>query len=344
MNQRILAERANDRAMALKHSDPNFGSKIFEALQYASNEFESLALETGFLLSEKVNPLTIEKAIEFLKSDPEFENLEDSDIRDFAKYFLDQGAGSLLFAPDVMSNFISFSKRVGFPVTLGGAERGGLNAPRYDTKTLLRVLIGAHVLTVSEVPAVDAQDAKHSAPEDVEFRDNPKKKVDIYEYDLGFLREVGYVLRTVGVKEECINQKSFKSLITEKKEAEMKPALKLEDLEKKISQLSISLNEAEEESEEDESTDQESEMFKEMDDDTVERFVDGMLIVLGELEQTGALPRIERPEQARDAILAAVRRLYQKRSLISKMSKKFARFGSKRVLRKARQEISKALD
>src|SRR5690348_16025325 len=74
----------------------------------------------------------------------------------------------------------------------------------------------------------------------------------------------------------------------------------------------------------------------------LERFVDGLLTILGELELEGQLPSIETPQQARDALLAVVRQLYIKKSLVAKMSRKFARFGAKRFLRKQKTVIGKA--
>jgi hypothetical protein len=75
----------------------------------------------------------------------------------------------------------------------------------------------------------------------------------------------------------------------------------------------------------------------------LERFVDGLLTVLSEVELEGQIPEIETPEQAREAILAVVRRLYTKKSVVAKMSRKFARFGAKRFLRKQKTVLSKAV-
>ena len=86
----------------------------------------------------------------------------------------------------------------------------------------------------------------------------------------------------------------------------------------------------------------ESEYEEKLTNDLLERFVDGLLTVLGEVELEGQIPEIERPEQAREAILAVVRRLYVKKSVVAKMSRKFARFGAKRFLRKQKTDLNKA--
>lgn len=87
----------------------------------------------------------------------------------------------------------------------------------------------------------------------------------------------------------------------------------------------------------------EEKVFNELTDEVLERFVDGLLTVLGELELEGNVPEIENPEQARDSMLAVIRRLYMRKSLVARMSRKFARFGAKRFLRKQRTAIAKGL-
>lgn len=334
-----------------------FASDIYESLSVSKSNLETDSILSGFCITEKSGDMAINRAVESIKADPLFSKLEDRDVEDLVRYFVDQNAGSIVFAPDVLRSFIEFCRQTGFPSTYGGVEKGGLHSERYNTSTLLRVLIGAHVLTVTEVPAVDARDANHSSEEDTSFRENPKIKVDVYEYDQGFLKELGHVLRILGVKEESIRHKTFLSQLNEKKEIEMKPTHKYEALEQRLnSLLEVSEKKKDDKTDEEEPGDEvqatkasdehgehESEYFKDITDDKVEKFVDGLLIVLGELEQTGEINKIESPDEARDAVLAAVRRMYQKRGLIARMSRQYTRFGSKRVLRKAKQDIGKAL-
>jgi len=77
--------------------------------------------------------------------------------------------------------------------------------------------------------------------------------------------------------------------------------------------------------------------------EVLEKFYDGILSVLGELELEGQLPPLDSPQKVRDALLAIVRQLYIKKSMISKMGRKFARFGAKRFLRKQRNVLGKAV-
>lgn len=111
----------------------------------------------------------------------------------------------------------------------------------------------------------------------------------------------------------------------------------LERLEKRVNKLTEQKASEEEKSEEDK-------MFELLsDDETIEAFLESILSTLGELEQAGKISKMETPEQTRAAMIAAVRRMYQKRGLIAKMSRIYNRFGAKRILQRARRDISKAL-
>jgi hypothetical protein len=92
-----------------------------------------------------------------------------------------------------------------------------------------------------------------------------------------------------------------------------------------------------------EETELENDYKNHLTTETLERFVDGLLTVLGELELEGQVPEIETPQHAKDALLAVVRQLYIKKSTVAKMSRKFARFGAKRFLRKQKTAIGKAV-
>lgn len=316
---------------------------LIEARNINNNERETLALTLGFMIREQVSDHGVNRAVDALMADPLFKDLDERDVKDFVKYFVSNHAESLVFAPDVIASLIRFAQDVGFPTTLGGAVKGGLKSDRYSAKTLLNVLVGAHVLTVVELDASDVMDyAKQSSDEYHEFKDDPEKKVDVYEWDPSFLREVRPMLRALKLKEDQIT-KRVQDFINEKRAVEMAHLKELELLESKIQALLVEKEEKEEpESEEDEEKDSE-EFFKKIDDDMIEDFIDGVLVVLGKLEQNGQIPRIETPSQAKNAVIAVVRRMYQKRGLISKLSTKYSRFGSKRELKKARSEIGKAL-
>lgn len=78
-------------------------------------------------------------------------------------------------------------------------------------------------------------------------------------------------------------------------------------------------------------------------DHVVEKFVDGLLITLGELEMSGQIPPIETPAQAKAALLGVIRRLYTRKAAIAKMGRKFARLGAKQFLRRQRNNISRSI-
>jgi hypothetical protein len=114
---------------------------------------------------------------------------------------------------------------------------------------------------------------------------------------------------------------------------------RIDEMEQKIMAINAPLQEADPDFID---SDAEGEYENKLTPELLERFVDGLLIVLGEVEMEGQIPQIESANQARDALLAVVRRLYMKKSLVAKMSRKFARFGAKRFLRKQQTVIRKA--
>jgi len=317
-------------------------ARIFEAMKHMQEELDPIVLCSGIVIQEKIGDHAIDMAVEHLAADPTFKKLDEFELRKFVEYFVENNAASVVFAPEVISTFVDFARNVGFPVTEGGAKKAGLRAPRYSTSTLLRALVGAHVLKITEVRAKDVLDTKRSWEEDLEFKENPDKPVAVYELDTEFKRQLGHVLREMKFREESISKPEIAERLREMQEENLKPSLELDALEEQISKISAPAM-SEKADPADTESDNEVSVFKQLDDDTVEKFIDGILIVLGELEQTGQINRIESPQQAKDAVLAAVRRMYQKRPLIAKMTSKYARFGAKRVLTKAKQKIGKSL-
>lgn len=311
-------------------------AQIQEAMAYAKSQLDAVSIDLGIVIHEKVGADGIQKGIQALQAEPIFSEISERDLKELIEYFVKHHAASLVFAPDVMSSLMIFARDIGFPCTFRGANRGGLKADRYSTKTLLNVLLGAKVLTVIELDAEDVMDyAKMSSDDYHEFKDDPKKKINIYEWNPEFLKEVGFILRDLKVKEEGI-AKSISFRLSEKKQANLKGLRDLELLETKIKQIL-------EKEEKDPEPEVEEDFFLELNDDMVEDFIDGLLVVLGKLEQSGEIARIESPKQAKDAVIAVVRKLYQKRGLISKLSAKYSRFGAKKELAKAKREISKAV-
>jgi hypothetical protein len=122
-------------------------------------------------------------------------------------------------------------------------------------------------------------------------------------------------------------------------EKKMNAAKLLEEIERKLSRLGEARSK--------DSTPEEEEPSGVYDvvlsDESLERFADGLLTVLGELEAEKSIPPIESASMARDALLAIVRQLYQRKNSIGKMSRKFARFGAKQFLKRQRAQITKSL-
>lgn len=117
---------------------------------------------------------------------------------------------------------------------------------------------------------------------------------------------------------------------------------RLEALEKNVAELTKPKEPVAEASKDEwDNPELEAEYMGRLTDDLLERFVDGLLITLGEVELEGHIPEIQTPQEAKEALMAVIRRLYIKKSTVAKMSRKFARFGAKRFLQKQRTALSK---
>lgn len=111
----------------------------------------------------------------------------------------------------------------------------------------------------------------------------------------------------------------------------------LEEMEEKILQIKA-MNE-----EDEEPTIHDIEMFKDqIDDEMIGEFVDALLIKMGELEQEGRI-HFKKTKDVKAAVVALIRKMSAHSSIITRMTNKFQRFGSRRFLRRARAEISKVL-
>ena len=120
----------------------------------------------------------------------------------------------------------------------------------------------------------------------------------------------------------------------------------LEEIEQKLEKLSAKeIQEAASKSDFESDAGEEDKLYSVvLSDEALERFADGLLTVLGELDQEKLIPEIENAAQARSALLGVVRQLYQRKSVVAKMSRKFARFGAKQFLRRQRALIGQAID
>ena len=112
----------------------------------------------------------------------------------------------------------------------------------------------------------------------------------------------------------------------------------IERLEQKISKIM----EAEETPKGNEKGEERIDFDSKIGDADLEEFVDGLLTTLGELELKGRF-KIDGSSEARDALMAVIRQLYLRKSLIAKNSRKFARWGAKQFLRRQKTELGRAL-
>lgn len=78
-------------------------------------------------------------------------------------------------------------------------------------------------------------------------------------------------------------------------------------------------------------------------DDILEEFVDSVLSTMVTLSDKGFFPEVESAAEARMALLAVVRKMYLRKSVLATMSSKFARYGAERLLRSQRTKISKSI-
>lgn len=156
----------------------------------------------------------------------------------------------------------------------------------------------------------------------------------------GFPKEVNP--KPVAVKNQAaeVDRMIVQEHIRLEKEKQMNAAKLLEEIERKISALS----EAEQQEPVAAEPEKEADVYDVvLSDEALERFADGLLTVLGELETEKLIPEVEDAGMARDALLAVVRQLYQRKNALSKMSRKFARFGAKQFLKRQRALIAKSL-
>ncbi len=78
-------------------------------------------------------------------------------------------------------------------------------------------------------------------------------------------------------------------------------------------------------------------------DDILEEFVDSVLSTMVTLSDRGFFPEVETAQEARAALLAVVRKMYLRKSVLATMSSKFARYGAERLLRSQRTKITKSI-
>jgi hypothetical protein len=242
----------------------------------------------------------------------------DKDINKILEYLDRTGSLSTLLSPGILETFLKFGKEIGFPATLGAAQMA-LHTSTAKTETIIDALKAAKVLASYDLPGgVASATVSRNAIEDRTIKKNPEKEITVFDYDKDFVSELGIILGRIGLKGEGNDVKAnlietkewLNSLLTERSEPE---------------------------------TDREEDgFFHHLDLDAVDKFTDGMLLVLGELEAEGKIPKFKKASDAKSALMATIRKMYQSRSEIGKMARKYQRFGSERMLRTAKRGINRA--
>lgn len=292
-----------------------------------------------------------------LSSMPLFSDMDDADWSDLYGFFESRGALSVLLADGVFFKFAMIASNMGFPMTMDAAKASGIATNRFDSESIINGLVGADVLSVVEMPASEAlKKSKRIDKEDKDFKAHPEKPVLVYEYADDFIKELGIVAKKLKFKREGMDILEHSTLRIEAIMKERTSSQILEECDSRLEKI-MSLVEAKkkdkEKEDEDDSEDEgkgkktdeelEAKFAKKITDDMIEGFVDSLLLNIAELEQTGQIDPIESPDEIQSAVLAVVRKLNQKRGVITSLSRKFARFGSRRALTRARLDISKAL-
>jgi hypothetical protein len=257
-----------------------------------------------------------------------FNRLDDSDWKDIYEFFEERNATSVLLADEIFFKFVKISSQIGFPMTQKASKSAGLTTDRFDNETIISALVGAGVLSVFDIPASDAiKTTKRTKEEDDDFKKNPTSKVRIYDYSKDLISSIGRILSKLGLKKESVSlveyyegrkKLNYENIISEADDR----------MAKIMSRLcgKSAMNES-----------------IELDDELIEGFVDAILLRVAEMERTGLIEPVVTAEDAKEIVLSVIKKMYKKQGLISKMSSKFARFGSKRALIAGRLDILNAL-
>lgn len=75
------------------------------------------------------------------------------------------------------------------------------------------------------------------------------------------------------------------------------------------------------------------------DESILGEFADALLTVIARLERDRIVPEIQSSEDARAMLLAVIRHLFMNRAMLSKMGRRFAMFGARRIIQKQRQKL-----
>jgi len=277
------------------------------------------------VIQEKVdqdNVDVVRKGLKKIKKD-----IADRDIKKFVQYLESTGMASEVLSGDVFVSLLTFGTEIGFPSTIGAA-RMALSADGLKTEDILDVLERAKIIDRVDIPGGTIESfVNRDWKEDKEIKKNPTKEIAVYDYNQMFVGKLGDIFNKIGFKGEDTMNPVLKTLLEESE---------------RVKQINSGKPLEEVHEDPDHSEEDELEFFHHLDNEALDKFADGLLLVLGELEASGKIPHFDSAKTAKTALMATIRKLYQSRSSIGKMARKYQRFGAQRVLRKARREITRA--
>lgn len=249
-------------------------------------------------------------------------DISDGEKEKILDYIKSKKAQNLVLSPGLLSSFLNFSQTVGLPATKDMVEFS-LGSSKRESDSAILALKAAKILDTYEVAGGVMKDIiRRTWQDDKKIKKNPENEIEVFDYHPDFISELGLIVGKLKLKSE--DTMSSKKIIQEGKEV----------LNKLRREIESPLNEAVE--------DDEMEFFKHLDDDTVEQLMDGLLLVVSELEAQGKIKKFKKPNDAKNALMAAIRKMYQSRGLVGKEARKLQRSGSKKIMRQAKRDIQKA--
>lgn len=253
-------------------------------------------------------------------------DISDGEKEKILDYIKSKRAQNLILSPNLLSSFLNFAQDVGLPATRDMVEYSlGSNKKKADAA--ITALKAAKILdTYSVAGGVMKDIIRRTWKDDKEIKKNPEDEIEVFDYHPDFISELGLIIGKLKLKSEEIM--SSKKIIQEGKEI-------LNKLRREI-EVPHLINEAHE------PRDDESDFFNHLSDDVVEQLMDGLLLVVSELEAQGKIKKFKKPSDAKTALMAAIRKMYQSRGLVGKEARKLQKSGSKKIIRQAKRDIQKA--
>jgi len=258
-----------------------------------------------------------------LKNVKNSKNLSQKDREKIMDYLKSHKAENIFLVPNLLSSFLMFAQTIGFPATRDMVEFS-LGNSKKESNDAIDYLKKAKIIDTYNVAGGIMKDLiQRTWKDDNNIKENPEDEIEVFDYDPDFISELGLVVGKLKLKSEDVM--SSKKIIQEGK-----------DVITKLRRNIDSLNES------DDSVGDEMDFFHHLDDDTVEQLMDGLLLIVSELESQGKIKKFKKPTDAKNALLAAIRKMYQSRGLVGKEARKLQRFGSKRIMRQAKRDIQKS--